>query len=102
MYHGVTLSSEPQEYRSGKAPIPFDYSKGFRYGSRVPPFGDTLIAVKVLKDIVLPYEITLDGRLGVHVENLHHQFITPASVLNEHTGSLLSIVTNESELRADS
>ena len=98
VYHGVPLSSEPWEYRLGRPQRPFDYSQGFRFGGGYPPFGDTLMAISIPENIVSPYEVTLDG----HVESLPRQFIAPASLLNDCEGSLLTIVTNGSDLSGDS
>ena len=98
VYHGVPLSSEPWEYRLGRPQRPFDYSQGFRFGCGYPPFGDTLMAISIPENVVSPYEVTLDGRL----ESLPRQFIAPASGLNDCDGSLLTIVTNGSDLSGDS
>ena len=98
VYHGVPLSSEPWEYRLGRPQRPFDYSQGFRFGGGYPPFGDTLMAISIPENVVSPYEVTLDGRL----ESLPRQFIAPASLLNDCEGSLLTIVTNGSDLSGDS
>jgi len=98
VYHGVPLSSEPWEYRLGRPQRPFDYSQGFRFGCGYPPFGDTLMAISIPENVVSPYEVTLDGR----VESLPRQFIAPASGLNDCDGSLLTIVTNGSDLSGDS
>ena len=98
VYHGVPLSSEPWEYRLGRPQRPFDYSQGFRFGGGYPPFGDTLMAISIPENVVRPYEVTLDG----HVESLPRQFIAPASLLNDCDGSLLTIVTNGSDLSGDS
>ena len=102
VYHGVPLSSEPWEYRLGRPQRPFDYSQGFRFGGGYPPFGDTLMAISIPENAVSPYEVTLDGRLDGHVESLPRQFIAPASLLNDCDGSLLTIVTNGSDLSGDS
>ena len=98
VYHGVPLSSEPWEYRLGRPQCPFDYSQEFRFGGGYPPFGDTLMAISIPENVVSPYEVTLDG----HVESLPRQFIAPASLLNDCEGSLLTIVTNGSDLSGDS
>ena len=98
VYHGVPLSSEPWEYRLGRPQRPFDYSQGFRFGCGYPPFGNTLMAISIPENVVSPYEVTLDGRL----ESLPRQFIAPASGLNDCDGSLLTIVTNGSDLSGDS
>jgi hypothetical protein len=98
VYHGVPLSSEPWEYRLGRPQRPFDYSQGFRFGCGYPPFGDTLMAISIPENVVSPYEVTLDGRL----ESLPRQFIAPGSGLNDCDGSLLTIVTNGSDLSGDS
>ena len=98
VYHGVPLSSEPWEYRLGRPQRPFDYSQGFRFGGGYPPFGDTLMAISIPENVVSPYEVTLDG----HVESLTRHFIAPASLLNDVEGSLLTIVTNGSDLSGDS
>ena len=98
VFHGVPLSSKPWEYRLGRPQGPFDYSKGFRFGGGYPPFGDTLIAINIPENVISPYEVTLDGRLDGHVERIPRQFIAPASVLNDCDGSLLTIVTNESDI----
>ena len=98
VYHGVLLSSEPWEYRLGRPQRPFDYSQGFRFGCGYPPFGDTLMAISIPENVVSPYEATLDGRL----ESLPRQFIAPGSGLNDCDGSLLTIVTNGSDLSGDS
>jgi len=98
VYHGVPLSSEPWEYRLGRPQRPFDYSQGFRFGCGYPPFGDTLMAISIPENVVSPYEVTSDGRL----ESLPRQFIAPASGLNDCDGSLLTIVTNGSDLSGDS
>ena len=98
VYHGVPLSSEPWEYRLGRPQRPFDYSQEFRFGCGYPPFGDTLMAISIPENVVSPYEVTLDGRL----ESLPRQFIAPASGLNDCDGSLLTIVTNGSDLSGDS
>ena len=98
VYHGVPLSSEPWEYRLGRPQRPFDYSQGFRFGGGYPPFGDTLMAISIPENVVSPYEVTLDG----HVESLPRQFIAPASLLNDCDESLLTIVTNGSDLSGDS
>ena len=98
VYHGVPLSSEPWEYRLGRPQRPFDYSQGFRFGCGYPPLGDTLMAISIPENVVSPYEVTLDGRL----ESLPRQFIAPASGLNDCDGSLLTIVTNGSDLSGDS
>ena len=98
VYHGVPLSSEPWEYRLGRPQRPFDYSQGFRFGCGYPPFGDTLMAISIPENVVSPYEATSDGRL----ESLPRQFIAPASGLNDCDGSLLTIVTNGSDLSGDS
>ena len=98
VYHGVPLSSEPWEYRLGRPQRPFDYSQGFRFGGGYPPFGDTLMAISIPENVVSPYEVTLDGRL----ESLPRQFIAPGSGLNDCDGSLLTIVTNGSDLSGDS
>ena len=102
VYHGVPLSSEPWEYRLGRPQRPFDYSQGFRFGGGYPPFGDTLMAISIPENVVSPYEVTLDGRLDGHVESLPRQFIAPASLLNDCDESLLTIVTNGSDLSGDS
>ena len=81
---------------------PFDYSQGFRFGGGYPPFGDTLIVISVPEYRINPYEVTLDGRIGGLFESLLRQFIAPASVLNECDGSLIRIITNESDLKGDS
>ena len=98
VYHGVPLSSEPWEYRLGRPQRPFDYSQGFRFGCGYPPFGNTLMAISIPENVVSPYEVTLDGRL----ESLPRQFIAPGSGLNDCDGSLLTIVTNGSDLSGDS
>ena len=98
VYLGVALSSEPWEYRLGRPQRPFDYSQGFRFGCGYPPFGDTLMAISIPENVVSPYEATSDGRL----ESLPRQFIAPASGLNDCDGSLLTIVTNGSDLSGDS
>ena len=98
VYHGVPLSSGPWEYRLGRPQRPFDYSQGFRFGCGYPPFGDTLMAISIPENVVSPYEVTLDGRL----ESLPRQFIAPGSGLNDCDGSLLTIVTNGSDLSGDS
>ena len=98
VYHGVPLSSEPWEYRLGRPQRPFDYSQGFRFGCGYPPFGDTLMAISIPENVVSPYEVTLDGRL----ESLPRQFIAPGSGLNDCDGSLLTIVTNGSDLSGNS
>ena len=101
-YQGIPLSSEPWEYRLGRAQHKFDYSQGFRFGGGYPPFGDTLIAISIPDTIVNPYEVTFDGRIDDCVERLPRHFIPPASVLNASIGMLLTIVTNESKLRSGS
>ena len=101
-YQGIPLSSEPWEYRLGRAQHKFDYSQGFRFGGGYPPFGDTLIAISISENIVSPYEVTFDVRIDDRIESLHRHFIPPASVLNASIGMLLTIVTNESELRSGS
>ena len=63
-----------------------------------PPFGDTLMAISIPENVVSPYEVTSDGRL----ESLPRQFIAPGSGLNDCDGSLLTIVTNGSDLSGDS
>ena len=102
VYHGVPLSSEPWEYRLGRQQGPFDYSQGFRFGGGYTPFGDTLMAISIPENVIGPYEVTLDGRLDGLVESLPRQFIAPASLLNDCDGSLLTIVTNGSDLSGDS
>jgi|GEM_PF-3213566 len=101
VYHGVPLSNEPWEYRLGRPQGPFDYSLGFRFGGGYTPFGDTLMAISIPENVIGPYEVTLDGHLDGHVESSPRQFITPASVLNDCEGSLLTIVTNESDISGD-
>ena len=101
MYQGVPLSSEPWEYRLGRPQGPFDYSQGFRFGGGYTPFGDALMAISIPENVIGPYEVTLDGRLEGHGESLPRQFIAPASMLNDCDGSLLTIVTNESDISGD-
>ena len=60
------------------------------------------MAINIPENVVSPYEVTLDGRLDGHVESLPRQFIAPASLLNDCDGSLLTIVTNGSDLSGDS
>ena len=56
------------------------------------------MAISIPENVVSPYEVTLDGRL----ESLPRQFIAPGSGLNDCDGSLLTIVTNGSDLSGDS
>ena len=100
--YGVPLSSKPWEYKLGRLQGLFDHSQGFRFSGGYPPFGDTLIAISVPEDVINPDMATLDGWIDGPVESLPRQFIAPASVINECDGSLLRIVTNESDLNGDS
>ncbi len=100
-YYGVPLSSKPWEYRLGRQHGMFDYSHGFRFGGGYPAFGDTLIAINVPECVVNPFEVALDGWIECLVESLPRQFLPPAAVLNECEGSLMRIVTNESDLNDD-
>ncbi len=99
---GFPCPSKPWEYRLGRQQGLFDHSKGFRFGGGYPLFGDTLIAISVPEYVVNPYEDTLDGRIDGLIESSPRQFIAPASVLNECDGSLIRIVTNESDVDGDS
>ncbi len=60
------------------------------------------MTISIPEYVINLYEVTLDGRIGGLVESLPRQFIAPAPVLNECDGSLIRIITNESDLMSDS